>query len=139
MKDEPDFNQSKRRIDLYWADALGRLDERIKNMADRMDGVHSKAQAAYEEVFGGPHGQVGLGEQLRGVIKVWGIAAMLIGNSVAAMAWLYDHVFKPSADRPVWGERLQEKWVKEATKRIRIKNPETGQWEYYYMIEERRQ
>jgi len=75
--------QSRRAIDLYTASHLGRMDERLKAM-ERI------VEALAEEVQGGK-GQPGLGEQVRSVMKIYGIIIGIITMVVSWAPWIYDH------------------------------------------------
>lgn len=122
------LRESRRAIDLHIADHLGRIDEKLKNVSfDVNDLKH--------EVFGGD-GRVGLGEQVRGIVKTWGTIIAIGTTVVSWFPWIWDHFISKTANMPVFGEEVREKWIKQSTKRVRIYNKEKGEWEYFYAIEE---
>ena len=127
MSDDP-IRESRRAIDLYTADQFARMDERLATLrADVGD---------LKEVVNGSHGEPGLAEKVRGIVKMWGFIIGGLTLVISWFPWIYDHFIADTAKRPVFGEEVRERWIKESTKRIRMFNKELGRWEYFYAIEE---
>lgn len=121
--------KSRRSIDLFTASQWGELQSDIRILKQQ-------ATDAYEAIYGGKH-QVGLAEQMRGMLKIWGTITVIASGLLGSWTWIYDKL-KGAGDTPMFGDQVQEKWKKQSTKRVRLFNKQKGVWEYYYMLEESR-
>jgi len=135
-EDDEYVRASRRAIDLFTAERFGKIDERLKHYEEKLDEIADTAKNSYEAIFGGPDHPVGLAEENRNNIKKWGIVFAVISALAGILPWVWQSIVKPATDKPVFGERLAEKWVRESTRRVRIFNKEKGKWEFYYLIEE---
>lgn len=111
---------SKRAIDLIVVSMLTRIEQRIRD-------TEEKAAATHRVVFGSD-GSMGLMQKMAIIVF---LAAGLAGS----WRFFFDKA-TGVATAPIFGETLKEKWMKQATKRIRIYNKATGKYEYFYMLQE---
>lgn len=125
MGDQDPTHDSRRAIDFHIADKFARMDEKLNDVRDKTDAV-------YDEVFGGPGGKVGIAEKVRNIMLLWGVALFLLNYGPK----VWDYFF---AKKSLFGTELTEKWKKGSTKRVRIYNRATGNYEYYYMLNETKQ
>lgn len=130
-----DSSASRRAIDLYAAAEFARIDERLKALEGQNRSNAERIEEVYGEVFGGPHGQVGLSETLRGVIKDtirrWGLIALCGSSVLGALPWVIDH-FTSLANKPILPPLSKEQdWKIHGGKRLRAIDQD-GNTEYFY-------
>lgn len=114
---------SKRAIDLIVVSMLTRIETRMRDAED-------KASATYRVVFGSD-GSMGLMQKMTIIVA---IATVVAGS----WKWIAEKA-TGAASKPIFGEELKERWMKQSTKRIRIFNKATGNYEYFYMLQETKQ
>lgn len=129
-EEEEQISRSRRGIDYFTAEKWVRIDERLKN-------VELKAIDAYEEIYGGK-GKVGLSEQMRNMLKVWGVITVFASGILGSWTWIWDKLKGTGNDGALYGREVEDRWKQESKKRVRIFNKETGAWEYFYMLSDKK-
>lgn len=131
-KREHDISASRRAIDLYAAAEFARIGERLKALEAQTTSNADRIEEVYGEIFGGPHGQVGLSEALRGLIKKWGAVAAVGAFVAGAAPWIIDKATS-LANKPLQPAlTLEQDWKVNGGKRIRAFNEHEQKWEYFY-------
>lgn len=131
-KREQAINASRRAIDLYAAAEFARINERLKNVEAQGESNVKRTEEVYGEIFGGPHGQVGLSETLRNLIKKWGAVAAVGAFLAGTAPWIIDKVASmanKSLHPPI---TMEQDWKINGGKRLRAFNEQEQKWEYFY-------
>lgn len=113
---------SKRAIDLYLVNMLARMERKIESTT-------SMAVNTQNVVFGGD-GRMGLVQKMAIIVF---FAMTLVGS----WTWIWDKI-SGAGKKNVFGDEVAEKWLRESTRRIQIHNKQTGRWETYYAIDEKK-
>ena len=128
-----DVNASRRALDLYAAAEFAVISERLKALEERNAANAKRIEEVYGEIFGGPHGQVGLSETLRSLIRRWGMVAAGVASLIGATPWIIDR-FTSLANKPFFPSMMnkEQEWQLKGGKRMKAWDTKTGQWEYFY-------